>query len=392
MKSRPKSRASSDWLQICGTASICAIDWRTCARAGAEQRLKVTASLFEARRPTRARSRHGDFRGSSESRAPARIQGRRRRSGGCGTKRTRYAGGAAAAGSHGRPIARAVFATGTRGRCLGNATAVAAPGPAGPSAGSNEAEPADASAAANRSGQWQVRETRNFRIFHADSRLADKAAESAESVRAAQAKRWGTSALQRAWSPRCEVYLYPDGKAFADATGQPESSPGFSTMESNGKQITTRKVILRADHPQILAAILPHEVTHVVVADLFTAQQIPRWADEGIAVLAEPETEQNLRAADLRESLSSGQVFDLRQLMSIDTPEPKDWSLYYAQSVSLTRFLVEQGTPEQLVQFVRESGGKGIEVALRDIYRIVGFAELQERWQGYARERLASVK
>jgi hypothetical protein len=163
-------------------------------------------------------------------------------------------------------------------------------------------------------------------------------------------------------------------------------------MESNGKQITTRKVILRADHPQILAAILPHEVTHVVVADLFTAQQIPRWADEGIAVLAEPETEQNLRAADLRESLSSGQVFDLRQLMSIDTPEPKDWTLYYAQSVSLTRFLVEQGTPEQLVQFVRESGGKGIEVALRDIYHIVGFAELQERWQGYARERLASVK
>ncbi len=278
------------------------------------------------------------------------------------------------------------------GALFGNATAKAASGAAGPSAGSNEAEPADASAPANRSGQWQVRETRNFRIFHADSRLADKAAESAESVRAAQAKRWGTSALQRAWSPRCEVYLYPDGKAFAAATGQPESSPGFSTMESNGQQITTRKVILRADHPQILAAILPHEVTHVVVADLFTAQQIPRWADEGIAVLAEPETEQNLRAADLRESLSSGHVFDLRQLMSIDTPEPKDWSLYYAQSVSLTRFLVEQGTPEQLVQFVRESGGKGIEVALRDIYHIVGFAELQERWQGYARERLASAK
>ena len=111
--------------------------------------------------------------------------------------------------------------------------------------------------------------------------------------------------------------------------------------------------------PARWTAILPHEVTHVVVADLFTVQQIPRWADEGIAVLAEPRREQNLRAADLRESLSSGQVFDLRQLMSIDTPEAKDWSLYYAQSVSLTRFLVEQGTPEQLIQFVREVGSQG---------------------------------
>ena len=78
--------------------------------------------------------------------------------------------------------------------------------------------------------------------------------------------------------------------------------------------------------------------------------------------------------------------------MSIDTPEAKDWSLYYAQSVSLTRFLVEQGTPEQLIQFVRESGRKGIEAALREVYRIGGFAELQEQWQAYAREQLASIK
>ena len=40
--------------------------------------------------------------------------------------------------------------------------------------------------------------------------------------------------------------------------------------------------------------------------------------------------------------------------MAMDYPAAKDWSLYYAQSVSLTRFLVEQGAPEQFVQFVRE--------------------------------------
>ena len=235
-----------------------------------------------------------------------------------------------------------------------------------------------------RRGSGRCTKLANFRIFHADARLAEKAAEAAESVRAAQAKRWGSAALQKPWTPRCEIYLYPTGKAFAEATGQPETSPGFSTMESNGNRITVRRVLLRADHPRLLAAILPHEVTHVVVADLFIVQQIPRWADEGIAVLAEPSTEQNLRAADLQESLSAGQVFELRKLMSTDTPDAKDWSLYYAQSVSLTRFLVEQGTPEQLIQFVRESGRKGIEAGPA--------RRLPHRWIRRSARALASLR
>ena len=239
---------------------------------------------------------------------------------------------------------------------------------------------------------WKVHETPNFRIFHTDPRLAELAAEAAESVRAEQAKRWGSPALQKPWNPRCEIHLHPTGKAFAAATGQNESSPGFSTIESNGNRITTRRVLLRGDHPQLISAILPHEITHVVVADLFSDQQIPRWADEGIAVLSEPTAEQNLRAADLHDSFAAGQVFELRQLMSIDTPDGKDWSLYYAQSVSLARFLVELGNPEQMIQFVRESGRKGIEPALREVYRIGGFAELEERWQAFAREQLATSK
>jgi len=239
---------------------------------------------------------------------------------------------------------------------------------------------------------WQVHETANFRIFHCDARLAAAAGDAAESVRAEQAKRWGSPALQRPWTPRCEIHLYPTGRTFAQATGQPENSPGFSTMFTNGNRVTARRTSLRADHPQLLTAVLPHEVTHVVLADLFTVQQIPRWADEGIAVLAEPNAEQNLRAAELQGPLETGQVFDISKLMSMDYPEAKDWSLYYAQSVSLTRFLVEQGTPEKFLQFVRDLPRTGTEAALRDGYRINGLAELQDRWQEYARQQLTTLK
>ncbi len=237
-----------------------------------------------------------------------------------------------------------------------------------------------------------MHETPNFRIFHCDARLAQAAGAAAESARADQAKRWGSPALQSPWVPRCEIHLYPTGKAFAQATGQSENSPGFSTMFSNGNRVTARRASLRADHPQLLTAILPHEVTHVVLADLFTIQQIPRWADEGMAVLAEPNAEQNLRAADLQEPLETGRVLEINKLMAMDYPDAKDWSLYYAQSVSLTRFLVEQGTPEQFIQFVRDVHRTGIEAAAASAYGIGGLNELQDRWLAYARQQVTTVK
>jgi hypothetical protein len=253
-------------------------------------------------------------------------------------------------------------------------------------------------AAVNRAGAdaegvaWQLYETPNFRVFHHDARLAAAAGNAAESVRAAQAKRWASPAGERPWTPPCDLYLYPSGKIFAQETKQPETSPGFSTMMCNGNRVVARRINLRADHPLLVTAILPHEVTHVVLADLFTDQQIPRWADEGIAVLAEPRSEQATRAAELQEPLQAGRVFDLRKLMAMEYPDAKDWSLYYAQSVSVTRFLVEQGPPEKFVQFVQNSQREGTEGALRGTYGIGGFAELQDQWTRYARQRLTPVK
>ncbi len=238
---------------------------------------------------------------------------------------------------------------------------------------------------------WHVRETPNFRIYYTDSTHAEKAAEAAEAVRTQQAKRWGSSATRVPWSPPCDIYLYPTPKDFARLTGQPETSPGFSTMGVNGNRIVARRVNLRADHPQLLTAILPHEVTHVVLADLFTQRQIPRWADEGIAVLAEPRSEQVNRASELNEPLRDGRVFKLSELMAIDYPSADAWNLYYAQSVSLTQFLVEQGSPEKFISFVRGAQRKGIEVALRESYAIDGFAELENRWQTFAHRQAAEI-
>jgi len=239
--------------------------------------------------------------------------------------------------------------------------------------------------------EWQIHETASFRIFHTDPALAEQAAEAAEAVRARQGTRWESKAISSAWSPRCDIYLYPTARDFARMTGQPETSPGFSTMGVSGAQIVARRVNLRADHPQAISAILPHEVTHVVLADLFNEQQIPRWADEGMAVLAEPAAEQAGRASDLSAPLAERRVFQLGQLMSIDYPEAKSWSLFYAQSVSLTRFLVGQGTPAQFVAFVKSSQRQGADAALREVYKFEGLVDLETRWRDFALQQASQL-
>lgn len=272
---------------------------------------------------------------------------------------------------------------------VAQATAQPKPSPAG--APNSTQAPGTAAPARNSSpavvGNWQVRETTNFRILHADAALADQVAQVVEAAREEQVKRWMGPSAQTSWSPRCDVYVYPSSKSFSRMTGQTEESPGFSTMGMNAGRIVTRRINVRADHPNLVVAILPHEVTHVVLADLFPTQQIPRWADEGMAVLAEPHSEQRLRAADLDKPLTSGQLFKLNELMVMDYPDGKYWGLYYAQSVSLTRFLVDQGSPAQFIQFVQGSQQRGLEAELKRVYQIDGFEDLQKRWLDYARTK-----
>jgi hypothetical protein len=245
------------------------------------------------------------------------------------------------------------------------------------------------SAASHSTIEWQVQQTANFRIFHCDPALAQRAAEIAESVRTTQAKRWGSPATHSGWTPRCDLYLYPNSRSYAQETGQPEISPGISTMTNNGVRVLSRRMNLRADNALLLTSTLPHEVTHIVLSDLFVVHQIPRWADEGIAVLAEPLAEQRNREAELREPLEAGRVFPVSQLMAMEYPEQKDWRLFYAQSVSLTRYLVDQGPPERFIQFVRDSQRTGTAAALRDIYQIEGPSDLHNRWLAHARKQVA---
>lgn len=234
----------------------------------------------------------------------------------------------------------------------------------------------------------------NFDVYYTgtDAAMAQQVASLAESTRTTQSKRWGNDAGSAAWSPRCEILLYSSPDEFVRDTGQPADSPGFTRfkIDQNTGRIEHRRIRLRADHPSLLKGVVPHEVTHVVLADLFPHRDIPRWADEGMAALSESLAEQSLRAAELDEPLRVGRIIRLNRLMAMDYPTPQDLGLFYAEAISLTRFLVESDSPATFLRFLHASQQSGLEAALRDLYDISDFADLETRWLAYARERTSA--
>jgi len=256
--------------------------------------------------------------------------------------------------------------------------------PASPSSGHLRAQsPADAGHST--SANWRRLETENFRIFHDDAELARRVAEVAERTRAEQHRIWVGSESNSAWTPPCDIYLYPNATIFEERTGQPPESPGFSTMGLQNGRVVARRVNLRADADRLLDTVLPHEITHVLLADLFPRNPIPKWADEGIAMLAEPPDQFRRRLVPLSEALESGRLFRLETLMTAEYPDGRYWEVFMAQSASLTHFLVQQDSPERLLQFLRRSvSGEELESALRDVYGFSNFKDLETRWLAWA--------
>jgi hypothetical protein len=231
---------------------------------------------------------------------------------------------------------------------------------------------------------WTVVESANFRVCHQGApELADQVSKLAEQTRQAMFARWFGNANGGAWSPRCTVYLHPDAAAYARATGKPATSSGHATIQARGVQVVGRRLDLRGDDLNLLPATLPHETTHVVLADLFGDQVLPRWADEGMAVMAESPAHQERYRRAVQRFAREGRLISLEQLMQRpDLPtDPAAATAYFVQSVALVEFLAAQKGQQAFAVFLREAPRRGFGPCLQRHYGYRDVAELQAQWQ-----------
>jgi len=217
--------------------------------------------------------------------------------------------------------------------------------------------------------------TTNFRVFVNDRRLAQEFGDMAERYRREKALDWLGKEMPP-WPQRCplrvEVNLRQSGGATtftfgADAAGR----PGVSSQEMK----------IWGETRQLLYSVLPHEVTHTVLAHHF-GRPVPRWADEGGSVLSENEKECYDHDIKCRELLNQGRGIRLRVLLAMKE-YPQDMIVVYAQGYSLAQFLIDRGGRPKFLEFVGQgmrNDGRNWEAAVREVYGFAGVNELEEAW------------
>lgn len=236
--------------------------------------------------------------------------------------------------------------------------------------------------------KWLATLTPSFRILHFDAALAERVGRAAERARRRQLLLW-TGGEVEPWSPRCDIYLYPTMQLLVQMSGG-EAKAGSAAAAPSRLQrgrMRERRMNLAGDDPFLLESTLPHEVSHVILAELLGERPVPLWANEGLAVLMESKRTRWRYEAALAEKLATGEPFTVVAILTMERyPDPEYRTLYYAQALSLTRFLLDRGGRERLLAFLREAGPRTVGAALRRHYDI-GLLDLQQRWLAFARRR-----
>ena len=116
----------------------------------------------------------------------------------------------------------------------------------------------------------------------------------------------------------------------------------------------------------LLADVVPHEVTHVVLADHFK-KPLPRWADEGIALASESEEERARHAGLFAEAANAGRLIQVKALLAA-REYPTDVGGFFAESYWLAKVLVDRKARATLLAFVHDGMKDGWEAAARAHY------------------------
>ena len=177
-------------------------------------------------------------------------------------------------------------------------------------------------------------DTANFSTDAPTAELAKKFGDMAEFYRKEKALEW-TGREMPQWGRRCPLQVQITQGSAGGATT-------FTFGQENGQPVVTSlRMEIRGDAKQLLHSVLPHEVTHTVLAHHF-GRPVPRWADEGGSVLSENDEERFNHDVRCRELLNAGRGIRLRVLFRM-TEYPRDMIVLYAQGFSVSQYLVKQG-------------------------------------------------
>lgn len=135
-----------------------------------------------------------------------------------------------------------------------------------------------------------------------------------------------------------------------------------------GQRASAEVMLLMMNHREVKETIA-HEVSHMVIHQVAEGPfgSLPAWLDEGLAMNAELEVPRYY-LADLDVAIRRDALISVRSLSGY-SGEPRDVTLFYGESYSIVKFLLEQHGQErmnQLLKVFRE--GSNQDDALMQVY------------------------
>ncbi len=172
-----------------------------------------------------------------------------------------------------------------------------------------------------------------------------------------------------------DVYVWTDRKDYqANAGRAPGWSGGnFSTSVADG--VVHRRIDLTQLDEQghfslsMLDRVLPHELCHAVLQEFFGDSSSPLFLNEGLAMLAEYQVD-NERVLLAGAALASKGKLRMEDLLTLQSKDLHDPSVFYAESFSFLAFLHDRLTDSQFHDFLEhvKSGCSTIEAVQRALY------------------------
>lgn len=209
--------------------------------------------------------------------------------------------------------------------------------------------------------------TQNFLIQAPTPDLAQAVGKAAEKYRNDLAVYWTGKPLPP-WPAPCPVRV---------VAGPRLAAQGVTTY--NPAPVRDFQMEVVGTPERILDSVLPHEVTHTVLATYF-GRPLPRWADEGICTTVEHDSERSKHEVKLREFLRSRRGIPMNQLFLL-TEYPSDVLPMYAQGYSVCQFLIAQKGPQEFIRFLQDYIQHPSWTAnVRKHYEYESLAELQKYW------------
>lgn len=225
----------------------------------------------------------------------------------------------------------------------------------------------------------------------ADGPSAESVLKLCESLREELQQTWGGNDPPQSWQPKCQVVVHATRAAYLKIVGPGGSqTTGSSLIQLEAGKIVSRQIDLLLDSQGTVSA-LPHELTHVVLADRFGGRQPPQWLDEGIAMLADTRGKQLLHERDCRDAIAANQALPMAELLRLsEFTSAGQVAPFYGQSLSLVHMLATKDQPAKIVKFALEALDQGYDQALQKHYGIESVDELERLWRRHSTSHAAS--